>query len=125
MAANNASAPTERARLSSLGGLVIVLASTVMSIISYGQLAETVRIRWTIGTYQHYGPEHVSTLFALMTFQVIITGLYIGTQWLRNYLERVGRIEDFDEFRTIYDIGVIVVLGIILGSQIVIIVLNL
>ncbi|WP_276256516.1 hypothetical protein [Halomontanus rarus] len=125
MVAKNASPLTKRAGSSSLGGLVIVLASIVLSIVSYGLLADTVRIRWMIGTYQHHGPEHASTMFVLVMFPLVIGGLYIVARWLRTHLERADGIEDFDEFRAIYDICVLLILGIIVVGQLVIIALNL
>lgn len=125
MAATDASASSERARLTSLGGLVVVLASTVLSIASYAPLAETVRIHWKIGAYRHYGPEHAPTLFVLVVFPVIVTGLYVGARWLRNDLERSGDIEEFDGFLPIYDVCVLLTLGVVVVGQIVVIALNL
>lgn len=78
-----------------------------------------------IGTYQHYGSEHAPTTFVLVMFPVVIGGLYIGARWLRNHLERADGIEHFDEFRTIYDICVLLTLGTIVVGQIVIVALNL
>ncbi|UTF54231.1 hypothetical protein [Natronosalvus rutilus] len=110
----------ERARPLSLGGLVIVLASVALSAVSYGRLSDTVRIRWTIGTY--YGPEHAPTLAVLVAFPVSLIGLYAGAQWLRTWLVRRGAI---DEFRLVYDACVLATLSVIVACQFVLVVLNL
>ncbi|USZ70893.1 hypothetical protein [Natronosalvus halobius] len=113
----------ERARPLSLGGLVIVLASVALSAVSYGHLADTVRIRWTIGTY--YGPEYAPTLGVLVAFPVALIGLYVGARWLRTWLVRRGAVDEFDEFRLVYDACVLATLGVIVACQFVLVVLNL
>ncbi|MFC4437598.1 MULTISPECIES: hypothetical protein [Natrialbaceae] len=125
MAAHTAAENPVRVRLTTLGGLVIALVSVVLSIVSYSHLADTVRIRWTVGTFQHYGPEHISTLPMLVAFPAIVAGLYVGSRWLETHLERPGEIDDFDEFHAIYDICVLLILGTVVAGQLVIIVLNL
>ncbi|MFC7232098.1 hypothetical protein ACFQMM_13150 [Saliphagus sp. GCM10025308] len=113
----------ERTRPFSLGGLVIVLASVALSAVSYGRLADTVRIRWTIGTY--YGPEHAPTLVVLVAFPLALAGLYAGAWWLRTWLVRRGAIDELDEFRLVYDACVLAILGAIGACQFVLVVLNL
>ncbi|GAA0212191.1 hypothetical protein [Halobaculum roseum] len=125
MVAQNASSPTQRARSSTLGGLVIVLASIALSIASYGPLANTVRIRWMVGTYYQYGPEHASTVFVLVAFPVVVAGASIGAHWLGDHLERAVGSEGSDGFRTLYDVCVLVTLGIVVAVQALVIVLNL
>lgn len=116
---------SRRARPSSLGGLVLVIASIVLSAVSYGSLAESIRIRWSIGTYQHYGPEYVSATVVLVLFPALTAGLYVGARRLRAYVERAGHVEKIDEFRAVYDICVLLTLGMVLAVQLAIIILNL
>lgn len=125
MAERTATSRLPQACPSTLGGIVLVLVSIALSAISYGYLAETVRIRWTIGTYQHYGPEYVSTLAALIVFPVAVAGLYTGARWLKTYIERAGLIEDVDEFRAVYDVCVLLTVGMVLAVQLALIILNL
>ena len=125
MAANIATENPVRAPSTTFGGLVIALTSAVLSIVSYSHLESTVRIRWTVGTYQHYGPEYISTLLVLVAFPVIVASIYIGARWLKAYLERSGEIDDAEEFYTIYDICTLVTLGTVVAGQLVIIGLNL
>lgn len=96
-----------------------------MSAVAYGYLADTIRIRWTVGTYQHYGPEYVPTLAVLVVFPVAVAGLYAGSRWLRTSLERAGHIEELNEFRAVYDGCVLLTLGMVLAVQFALIVLNL
>lgn len=125
MATNTSSAETSRVRPSSLGGVALVVVSIALSVASYGSLGSVVRIRWTFGTYQHYGPEYVSTLPVLVAFPVIVAVLYLCAQWILEYVRQSSELERFDEFRTIYDIFVLLILGVVIASQLVIIVLNL
>lgn len=115
----------DRARPTALGGLGIVFTSVVSSIVAYAPLGETVRIRWTIGTYQHYGPEHAPTALVLTVFPVVLTGVYLAARGLRVYLERTQDIHDLDTFRTIYDICTLLVLATGIVSQLGFILLNL
>lgn len=125
MAATTANTKPVRDRLSSLGGLVIVVTSSVLSAVSYGPLPDSVRIRWTIGTYHHYGPEYAPTLAVLVMLPVLVAGLYAGAYWLKTYLERTDGADDVDEFSALYDSCVLLVLGTVVVGQLVIIVFNL
>ncbi|MFP9193935.1 hypothetical protein ACLI4Q_20230 [Natrialbaceae archaeon A-CW1-1] len=125
MAAHTATENAVRVPSTTLGGLVIVLTSIVLSIASYSHLENTVRIRWTVGTYQHYGPEFISTLLVLVAFPVTVASLYVGARWLKVYLERSDASDDVEEFCAIYDICVLVTLGTVVVGQLVIIGLNL
>ncbi|USZ70432.1 hypothetical protein [Natronosalvus halobius] len=125
MAAHAATENAVRVPSTTLGGLVIVLTSVVLSIVSYSHLENTVRIRWTVGTYQHYGPEYISTLLVLVAFPVTVASLYVGARWLKAYLERSDASDDIEGFCTIYDICVLVTLGTVVVGQFVIIGLNL
>lgn len=106
-----------------LGGLGIVLTSAVASLLAFGPLDETVRIRWTIGYY--YGPEHAPTLLVLTAFPVVLGGLYLGARVLGRYLERSQDLEDVDTFRTVYGICTLLLLATGLVSQLALILLNL
>lgn len=125
MVERTATSNRQRARLSAPGGIVFVLASIALSVVSYGSLAEVIRIRWTIGTYPHYGPEYMSTLSVLIVFPVVITGLYVGSRRLKTALKRADHIQEFDEFRAVYDGCVLLTLGMVLAVQLALIVLNL
>lgn len=125
MAAHTATENSIRAPSTTLGGLVIVLTSVVLSIVSYRPLEDTVRIRWTVGTYQHYGPEYVSTLLVLVAFPVIVAGIYVGARWLKAYLARSDESDDVEGFYAIYDVCVLLTLGTVVAGQLVIIGLNL
>lgn len=92
---------------------------------SYGSLGSTIRIRWTVGTYHHYGPEHLSTLPVLVVFPVLVAVQYLCARWILKYVRRRSELERFDEFRTIYHVFVLLILGLVVTSQLVIIVLNL
>lgn len=125
MAERTATSSLQRARPSALIGGVLVLVSIALSAVSYGYLADTIRIRWTIGTYQHYGPEYVSTLAVLVVFPVAVSGLYAGSRWLKTYLKRAGHIEELSEFRAVYDVCVLLTLGTVIAVQLALIILNL
>lgn len=125
MATNTVPAVTSRMRPSSLGEAALVLASVALSVMSYGPLENTVRIRWTVGTYQHYGPEYIATLPVLVAFPVLVVVLYIWSRWFMQYARWSSELESFDELSTIYDVFVLLILGLVVASQLIIIVLNL
>lgn len=126
MGTHTDSTPTDRVRRFSLGGWVLVLASIATSAASYGRLPETIRIRWTVGTYPQYGPEYAPTLLVLVAFPALIAALVLGARWLRAYLERTGEFGEFDgESRLLYDGLVLLGLGLVVGCQLLIVVLNL
>lgn len=115
----------DQSRLTALGSLGIVLVSIVSSIVAYGQLGETVRIRWTVGPSVHYGPEHASTVLVLTAFPVILAGLYLGARGFRSYLERTQDRQNLETIPVILDICLLLFLAIGLISQLGLIVLNL
>ncbi len=130
MEAQTDSTPTDRiSPYSSLGSWILVLASIVTSAASYGRLPEVVRIRWTVGTYQQYGPEHAPTLLVLAAFPAVVAALALGARWLWTFLDRTGEFdepEEFDgEFRLVYDALVLLGLGFVVGAQLLLVVLNL
>lgn len=117
--------PIDRARPTALGGFGIVLTSILTSVVAYGHLGETVRIRWTIGTYQQYGPEHAPTVIVLTSFPIVLAGIHLGARGLRTYLERSQDLQDVDTVRTIADICTLLVLGTGIVGQLGIILLSL
>lgn len=78
----------ERFAPTSLGGLLVVLASIVVSFVARGLLPASVRIRWAVGT--HYGPEYAPTLLVLSAFPATIALLYVGFRLLGRRLENAG-----------------------------------
>lgn len=125
MAENSAPIETGPTRPASLGGLIPVIASIVLSVASFGPLPDTVRIRWTVGVSHHYGPEYVPTVVALVGFPLFVASLYAGAWWLKAHVARAGKIEDGDEFNAIYDTGLLVTLGTVVAGQFILILLNL
>jgi hypothetical protein len=104
------------------GSLGIVLSSAVGSIVAYGMLPEQMRIHWTLGMGPYYGPEFAPTLLVLTLFPVLIAGTaalaYSVDAWLRDAVE-------FAAIRPYYIVAMLGTLGVLFGSQIVLIVANL
>ncbi|WP_436344742.1 hypothetical protein [Natronorubrum sp. FCH18a] len=111
-----------RVRPTSIGGLLVVFASAVVSIVSYGALAETIRIRWTVGTHYQYGPEHAPAIAVLVAFPVALLGLYVGFRWLERTLERT---DEFEGLGILIEITAVAVLATVLAAQFLIVALNL
>ncbi|WP_115864404.1 hypothetical protein [Halorussus litoreus] len=127
MGAHTDSTSTDRTNpYSSLGKWVLVLASVATSVAAYARLPETIRIRWTVGTYPQYGPEHAPTLLVLAAFPAVVVALALGARWLRTFLDRTGEFEEFDgEFRAVYDGLVLLGLVLVVGAQLLVVILNL
>lgn len=109
-----------RLRPTSLGGLLIVLASAAVSLGSVRVLGDSVRIRWSIGTY--YGPEYAPTYLALVVFPVIVALTYLGFWALGTALE--GSPE-FDRHRGYYELCTLVVLAVLVIVQVAFVAANL
>lgn len=124
MVSHNTGNTETRGHPTTVGGLLIVAASIVLSTVAHGLLADTMRIhyRWTVGTYTHYGPEYAPTLTVLVAFPIMVIGLYISAHWLGSYL---AHLDEYAELRPIYQITVLAALTMILVVQIAIIALNL
>lgn len=105
--------------------LGIVFLSIVTSFVAYGRLGETVRIRWTVGTYPQYGPQHAPTILVLTAFPVILAGLFLGASALRTYLERTQNSQELDRILPILNSCILLILGIVLVSQLGLILFNL
>lgn len=125
MATNDAAPSPNRINGTSLGGLVIVLASGLLSIVSYGPLGTTLQIRWTVGPSYHYGPERASTMLVLVGFPVVLAGLALAAAWFRTYLRRSEHLEEFDDLRIVYDGCVLLTLAAVLAGQVGLLVFNL
>lgn len=125
MATNDASPATNRINATSLGGLVIVLVSGLLSIVSYGSLGTTLQVRWTVGPSYHYGPERASTMLVLVGFPVVLAGLALAAAWFRTYLRRSEHLEAFDDVRIVYDGCVLLTMVAVLAGQVILLVLNL
>lgn len=106
----------------SLGGLVFVLISVVISALSYGWLGDSMRIRWTVGTHYTVGPDQVSTLILLVTFPVLLTAFYLGFRWLGTYLER---IETSLDLVPVYELSVGIALGFLVLVQLGLVLANM
>lgn len=102
------------------GGLVLVLASAVLSVATAGPLGTEMRIRWTVGTY--YGPETAPTAVVLAAFPVLVAIAFLGLRGLAGVLERTG---EFDAARGYYELTTLAVLSGVLVTQVAIIAANL
>jgi uncharacterized membrane protein len=104
------------------GSLGIVLSSAAGSIVGHGMLPEQMRIHWTLGMGPYYGPEFAPNLLVLTLFPVLITGTavlaYVIDARLR---DAVG----FAAIRLYFVVAMLGTLGVLLVSQIALIVANL
>lgn len=121
MTAQSTNDTTTAIRPTAIGGLLVVLASVVVSIVARGVLTETVRIRWTVGTHYHYGPEHAPTVAVLAAFPIALLVLYAGFRWLGRSLERVDEVDDLG---IVLELTALAVLATVLAVQLLIVALN-
>lgn len=101
-------------------GLLLILCSVAVSVLSYVVLPDPVRIRWSVGTY--YGPEFAPAIVFATAFPVFIAGLFVGFRALARSLERRYALADI---RPIYAATAVGVLLAVLFSQVAILMLNL
>ncbi|UWG51307.1 putative membrane protein [Halalkaliarchaeum sp. AArc-CO] len=107
-------------RPTGVGGLLVVLGSTVLSTAAYGVLGEYVRIRWSVGV--HYGPEYAPTAIVLGGFPVVVAALYVGSTGLARHLEGT---DEFEDVRRSYEFAVFTLLGFLVAVQTILIGANL
>lgn len=110
-------------RPTSVGGLLVVLASVAVSLAAAPALGDTVRIRWSVGTY--YGPEYAPTSLALAAFPVLVAAAYVGFRALVWGLERADAFDADDLARLVYELCALATLLTLVFVQIVFIVANL
>lgn len=109
-----------RLRPTSVGGLLIVLASAAVSLGASQVLGDSVRIRWSVGTY--YGPEYAPTDVALAVFPVVVAVAYLGLRALGTALEGTP---EFDRHRGYYELCALAVLATLVIVQVAFVVANL
>ncbi|WP_222916358.1 hypothetical protein [Natrinema sp. SYSU A 869] len=107
-------------RPTAAGGVLLVLASVAVSLASVRVLGDSVRIRWSIGTY--YGPEYAPTAIVLALFPAIAAATYLGLRALATVLEGTS---EFDRHRGYYELCVLAVLAVLVIVQIAVIAANL
>ncbi|MDS0476616.1 hypothetical protein [Natrinema sp. 1APR25-10V2] len=122
IAASVSSAAGGRLRPTAGGGLLAVLVSATISVAAALALGETVRIRWSVGTY--YGPEHAPATLALASFPVLVALTFLGLRALGRGLERAADGE-FDRVRGIYELCVLATLTTLVLSQVAFVAANL
>lgn len=122
LAASVSSPAGGRLRPTGVGGLLVVLVSAAISIAAAPALGESVRIRWSVGTY--YGPEHAPTALALAAFPVLVALTYVGLWALGRGLERAADGE-FDHVRAIYELCALATLATLVIAQVAFIAANL
>ncbi|ELZ19811.1 hypothetical protein C477_07528 [Haloterrigena salina JCM 13891] len=102
------------------GGLALVAVSAAVSLAAAGLLGETLRIRWSVGTY--YGPEYAPTVIVLAAFPILVA---VAAAAFRGGATLLERSEGFDGNWGYYELAALVVLLSLLLTQIVLIVANL
>ncbi|WP_126662189.1 hypothetical protein [Haloterrigena salifodinae] len=84
------------------GGLALVAVSAAVSLAAAGLLGETLRIRWSVGTY--YGPEYAPTAIVLAAFPILVAvavGAFRGGATLLEQTETDSRERGYYELATL------------------------
>ncbi|WP_408956973.1 hypothetical protein [Natrinema sp. 74] len=128
LAASVSSPDGGRLRPTGTGGLLGVLASLAVSVAAAPVLGDSVRVRWSVGTY--YGPEYAPTILALAAFPVLVALTDIGLSALGRVLERAADGESpttsrFDRVRGPYERCALATLMALLLLQVAFVVANL
>lgn len=107
------------ARPTATGGLLLVATSALLSLLAWQPLGETVRIRWSVGTY--YGPEYAPAALVLAVFPIAAAVAYGGFALLARALDGT---EEFEETRWAYELSVLATLGLMLLVQLLLVAAN-
>lgn len=93
------------------------MLSIAASVLAYSALPSRIRIHWSFGG-PYYGPEFTSTLLVLVAFPLLAVGLYVGSRWLRAYLDQA---EGIDAVRLLYEACILLMLiGVVLVQFVII-----
>lgn len=95
-----------RIRPLTIVGVLAVLASLALSIVAYGHLGQSLRIRWAVGT--HYGPEHASTLAVLGALTLTMIVVAVGSRLLVTVVDTRGGPAAVRRAVEIVSVGVLV-----------------
>ncbi len=104
------------------GSLATVLASVLVSALSYGPLPNSVRIHWTLGAGEYYGPEFAPTVLVLGLFPVAV-GLGALLGW--GLAATLSDVEGFETVRPLYTATVLAVLAVLVSTQAIVVWANL
>jgi len=104
------------------GSLLVVAASVLGSIVSYGMLPARMRIHWTLGAGPYYGPEFAPKLLVLALFPVLVTGGAIVGWWAVRRLRTVEKVVAVRPYDALVVVGT---LALLLVGQVAIVLANL
>lgn len=109
-------------RLLPLGSVAATLVSALVSVLAYGPLPDSVRIHWTLGAGEYYGPEFAPTALVLGLFPVAVALAALVGWSVGATLERV---DGFDAVRPLYAAAVLSTLTVLVATQAVVVWANL
>lgn len=109
-------------RFLAIGSFGVVLLNTVVSSIAYGLLPDQIRIHWTLGMGQYYGPEFAPTIFVLTAFPVVVAAMALGAYW---GAVQLSHSEEFAAIRPYYVVAVFGTFLSFLGTQVALVIVNM
>ena len=105
---------TDPITLASVG---TVLTSIVASLVAFIVLTDTIRIRWYVGEYEHWGPKYIAAEPLLLLFPTAVGFGYLVTRVFRHQLQD-------KKVTQAYDLAVLFGLVGLLSIQLLVIILN-
>lgn len=105
-----------------VGSAAAVLTSVLVSVLASGPLPDSVRIHWTLGAGEYYGPEFAPTALVLGLFPVSV-GLAALVGW--SVGATLERVDGFDAVRPLYAAAVLSTLTVLVATQAVVVWANL
>ncbi len=109
-------------RLLPLGSVAATLASALLSVLAHGLLPGSVRIHWTLGAGEYYGPEFAPTALVLGLFPVAVA-LTALLGW--GLAATLSDVEAFERVRPLYAAAVLSTLTVLVATQAVVVWANL
>lgn len=114
--------PGDGRRLLTVGSSTLTAASLLASLVAHAALPARLRIHWTLGIGEYYGPEFAPTSLVLALFPLLIAGGAIGGWLLVTALRDVSEPADARPYDAVAVVGT---LAALLAVQVVLIVANL
>ena len=101
-----------------LSGVALVFSSLMLSLFAAATLPGDIRIRWHVGTYEHWGPATASSKIVTVAIPGALLLAYIVLRLSSRYVRS-------DEGRFIFDLVVVFSMAAIVFVQVLLIGLNL
>lgn len=107
-------------RSASVLSLGVTIGSLLLSLTAWRVLSGDIRIRWHVGTYDHWGPETVSSEIVLLAFPLLILLGYGASRFVPRLVPAVRANGEYELSVLLCLSSVFLVQALVVGLNVVI-----